>query len=370
MNLSRVAIKQLTLSDLSFFAVHLKRSKQKAINLNADVFIDRFYPGLEGLADEFLFRLSIIGPHGRPPYVLTRKAVRSAGSKNWRLDGEFIYDPPGEGGRFDGLQEGDYAILAFDGSTRPEAVTLVLVSAAEDASLHTGIGTRFSFSGKQTMAVAAQAELSILLETTRAAYTAGHPLETLLLPDSVEEAVFGSAEVQERTAKTDGRGVAVSPQTMRQQLRAAEDTGQQGEETFNQWLESSGHGEDDYEWVSRTHARAAYDFHVSTPKWPGASGEAFVDVKATRGAFESPVHMSMAEIRWAAGHENHRIARIHALGTDKPRLSMLKGVHETARTIIETVVKVLPKGVSIDSFEIDVATLTEEFSQELAPPGD
>ena len=77
MNLSRVAIKQLTQSDLSFFAVHLKRSKQKAINLNSDIFIDRFYPGLEGLADELPFRLSIIGPRGRPPYVLTRKALRS-----------------------------------------------------------------------------------------------------------------------------------------------------------------------------------------------------------------------------------------------------------------------------------------------------
>ena len=211
--------------------------------------------------------------------------------------------------------------------------------------------------------------MSDLLETTREAYPDGHPLESLLLPDSVEEAVFGSAETQERTARTDGRGVAVSSQTLRQQLRAAEDTGQQGEEAFNQWLESR-HEEGDYEWVSSTHARAAYDFHVTKPKWPGADKEAFVDVKATRGTFETPVHMSMAEVRWAANHPGHRIARIHSLGTGKPHLTMLRDIDQTAKVILDTVVKSLPKGVRIDSFEIDVTSLTREFSEEIRPSED
>jgi hypothetical protein len=219
------------------------------------------------------------------------------------------------------------------------------------------------------MVVASQGDLSSLFEQAREAYPDGHPLETLLLPDTIEEAVFGSAQTQERTARTDGRGAAVSPLTLRQQLRAAEDTGQQGEEIFNLWL-STGHAEEDYEWVSRTHARATYDFHIRIAKWPGARGSAFfVDVKATRSALETPIHMSMAEIRWAAAHPNHRIARVHSLAGDTPKLSILAGVHEAARAIMDTAVKALPIGVAVDSFELDTSRLMAEFACDLTLPG-
>jgi hypothetical protein len=366
-----VAIKQLTASDLSFFAQHLKKSKQKAINLNSDVFVDIFYPGLKGRYDEFSVKpLRIIGPGGKPAYALTRKALRTAGAKNWRLDGEIVHDPPDEPGRFDTLQEDDFAILAFEGTAQPDVVTLILVSSAEDPALHREISSRLTFPGKQSMVVVSQGQLSETLEATRTAYGDRHPLETLLLPDTIEEAVFGSAETQERVAQTDGRGIAVSQEAMRQQLRAAEETGQQGEEAFNLWLESTGHDEEDYEWVARTHARATHDFHVARPKWKGATGEIFVDVKATRGALESHVHMSMAEIRWAATHPNHRIARIHGLGTDTPKLTMLTGVHDVAKRIMGTTVVALPGGVRIDGFELTIDVFKQEFTQDLPIAGD
>src|SRR5207247_1725155 len=119
---------------------HLKRSKQKAINLNSDVFVDVFYPALKGSYDEFPIKpLTIIGPGGKPAYALTRKAIRTPGAKNWRLDGEIIHDPTEDPGRFDGLQEDDLAILAFQGATQPDSTTLILVSANQDASLHKAI---------------------------------------------------------------------------------------------------------------------------------------------------------------------------------------------------------------------------------------
>ncbi len=211
-----------------------------------------------------------------------------------------------------------------------------------------------------------QADLAALLESTRITYPQRHPFETLLLPDTVEEAVFGTAQQQKRTAQTDERGAAVSPDALRQQLRAAELTGQQGEEAFNLWLEATGHEEDDFEWVARTHARATHDFHMLGPRWAGASGELFIDVKSTRGAFDAPVHMSMAEIRWAATHPNHRIARVHGLATP-PRLAILGGVHELAKTLMETVVAGLPEGVAIDAFEIEVGKLPVELTTELDP---
>ena len=366
MNLSRVAIKQLTASDLSFFAQHLRRSKQKAINLNSDVFVDVFYPALRGLYEEFPIKpFSIVGPGGKSPYSLTRKALRTPGAKNWRLDGEIVHDPPDDPGRFDSLQEDDLGILAFEGTTQPEVATLVLVSATADAALHAALLSRVTFAGKQSMVVVSQLHLAEVLEETRVAYGDRHPLETLLLPDSVEEAVFGSAETQRRIAQTDGRGVAVSPEVMRQQLRGAEQIGQQGEEVFNRWLETTDHTEHDYEWVARTHARATHDFHVKQPRWPGASGELFIDVKATRGTFEAPIHMSMAEIRWAATHPNHRIARVHGLGGDTPRLTMLTGIHEFARLIMETTAPALPPGIAIDGFEIETSKLVAVFSSDV-----
>lgn len=371
MTLSRIAIKQLTPSDLSFFAQHLKKSKQKAINLNSDVFVDLFYPGLKGRNDEFSIKpLRIIGPGGKPTYALTRKAVRSSGGKNWRLDGEIVHDPPEEPGRFNELREDDFAVLAFEGASQPEVATLILVSAAEDAPLHEAIRSRLSFPGKQSMVNVSEAELSEILEATRDSYGEQHPLETLLLPDTIEETVFGSATSQERAAKTDGRGVLMSQVAFRLQLRAAEETGQQGEEVFDQWLEATGHDDEDYEWVSRSHPRAAYDFHVGNPKWPSATGEIFVDVKATKGAFESPVHMSMAELRWAATHANYRIARVYALGTDTPRLTMLTKVHELAKLIAEAADTALPSVVKIDSVELAIASFQVEFEEDVEPAGE
>ncbi|MFM6173400.1 MAG: hypothetical protein ACKPB4_14950, partial [Sphaerospermopsis kisseleviana] len=74
MNLSRVAVKQLSASDLTLFAAQFHkpgmRSKQKAINLNADVFVSRFYPGLRDRLAEIHFGVVIIGPGNAPPYAL------------------------------------------------------------------------------------------------------------------------------------------------------------------------------------------------------------------------------------------------------------------------------------------------------------
>ena len=76
MDLSRVAAKRLTPSDLTIFSSHFhrpgQRSKQKAINLNADVFVDKFYPALRNRFAEHHFGITIVGPGTSPPYTLSR----------------------------------------------------------------------------------------------------------------------------------------------------------------------------------------------------------------------------------------------------------------------------------------------------------
>jgi len=138
----KLAIKALTQSDLSFFKVHLKYSKQKAINLNSDIFIEKFYPHLQGAMRHIKVSLTVFGPGGRGPHRLTRKILYTAGGKNWRLNGEFIHDPEGETGRYDKLVEGDLALFGFDGIDEPDSAIMVLVSSQEDPALFAGAHLR------------------------------------------------------------------------------------------------------------------------------------------------------------------------------------------------------------------------------------
>lgn len=361
MNLSRVAAKQLTASDLTFFAAQFhkpgQRSKQKAINLNADVFVSRFYPGLRDRFAELHFGLTIIGPGTAPPYVVSRKALRTEGAKNWRLDGELINDPTDQPGRFDNLAEGDIAILAFEGSEQPQQVALVLVSATADAALHAAASNIATFQGRETMRAIDEGDIRALLESTRAAYPGRHPFEPLLTADSVEEAIYGPSEVQEVTAQTDGRGVVISPESIRRQATNAGETGQLGEEAFERWLASTDHAETDFEWVSQTHGRAAFDFEVSAPRWE--AGTLYIDVKATRGSHDSTLHMSAAELRWAARQPGYRIARVSSLTANSADVRILAGVSELASTVLRGLEASLPTGVKVDSVEIPPTMLRE-----------
>jgi len=361
MNLSRVAAKQLTASDLTLFASQFhkpgQKSKQKAINLNADVFVARFYPGLRDHFKELHFGLSIIGPGGAPPYLLSRKALRTQGAKNWRLNGELINDPVDQPGRFDGLAEGDVAILAFEGVDQPEKLTLVLVSAKADSALHASVCATTAFQSRETMRQLSEGDLRSLVDGSRDAYASPHPLEALLTADNVEEAIYGTAEATQAAIRSDGRGVAISPESIRRQAATAGETGQLGEEVFNDWLTQTGHGEDDFAWVSQTHGRAAFDFEVTAARWETQSGTLYVDVKATRGPHEASFHMSAAELRWAAKNKGYRIARVSALTSQSAEVRILGGISEMATSLVSTLDTSLPPHVKVDSVEILHASL-------------
>ncbi len=358
MNLSRVAAKQLTASDLTFFSSQFhkpgQRSKQKAINLNANVFVSQFYPGLRDRFAELHFGLTIIGPGAAPPYVVSRKALRTEGAKNWRLNGELINDPADQPGRFDNLGEGDIAILAFEGNEQPQQVTLVLVSAVADAVLHKAASHLAAFHDRETMRAIDETDIRSLLDATPTEYPNRHPFESLLTADSVEEAIYGPVE---ESIRTNGRGVAISPESIRRQAVSAGETGQLGEEAFERWLASTGHTEMDFEWVSQKYGRAAFDFELSHPKWE--SGPLYIDVKTTRGSYNSTFHMSAAELRWAAHQPSYRIARLSLLTASSAELRILSGISELASNILHGLETSLPSGVKIDSMEISPLLLQE-----------
>jgi hypothetical protein len=352
MNSSRVAIKLLTKSDISFFAKHVRESKQKGINLNSEVLVNQFYPALQNRFDTLVFPFAIIGPNAKPRHSMSRAIVRTENAKNWRLNGEVVTDPLDDPGRYDLIAQDDYAMLAFEGAERPDAVTLVLVTAEQDKELHAAIAQRFQFTGRHTMLPVLDRDIWSLIEVTQDVYPDQHPLDSLVAPDSLEEAIFGSAASQTHTALGDGLGAAISQDALQRQLKASEETGRRGEEIFGLWLDDNGHEEEAYSCVCRDHARAAYDYHVLAPEWEDASDGVYVDVKATRSGFSTPFHLSMAEIRWAAAHPNYRIARVFALATGTPCVTILSGIHEFAKQIMQTVIPHLPPNSAIDGFEV------------------
>ena len=115
----KVAIKKLTASDLTFFEWHFKNRKvggnQKAINLNSDIFINKMYPILPEIAltmnGKFPIDLRIFGPGFHGLHNLQRKVVKFGTYKNWRLNGEFVYNHDSQVSRYNRLRPGDYLII-------------------------------------------------------------------------------------------------------------------------------------------------------------------------------------------------------------------------------------------------------------------
>src|SRR5690349_21175946 len=129
----KYAIKRLRHSDLTFFEAYFRTtsgSKQKAINLDARIFADLFFPRLSRAnADRprrLLLDLVVTGPDGAPALTLVRKAILE--KKNWRLNGELVNNPIEAPQRFNMLAPDDIAVLTFDGDETPTLVGLALFS--------------------------------------------------------------------------------------------------------------------------------------------------------------------------------------------------------------------------------------------------
>ena len=127
----RIALKRLSASDLTLFEYHFRQTsgtKQKAFNLDKSVFIDRLYPSLPETVGSGRVQvdLSIYGPGLAGLDNLQRKILKQ--QKNWRFDGELIYNPPEEEDRYNVLSKGDFAIFDFMGEVEPRAARMYLIA--------------------------------------------------------------------------------------------------------------------------------------------------------------------------------------------------------------------------------------------------
>lgn len=353
------AVKHLAGSDLAWFRSLLgvfANTKLKGINLNADPTITIFYRDLGAIAEATDGRIpisaTIWGPGAAKSYNGTFKIVRSAGSKNWRLNGTLVDDPVGEEGRFNDLQRDDLAVIAFSGRPAPTHVHLVLLASArqEDAALVEYFRTEFPRRPRDTMLAISPADI---VEALRApGVPDDHPLQFVVLDpedaELVEDAALGGSEGV--IARQRGRRRRVSAKEITTSRDAAERIGREGEALLDNYLARSGF---EYEWTAEPEngdGFAPYDFDVKQGPFAGR-----LDAKTTKGPFERPFHLSFGEILEASeSHEAYRIARIYLIGEEGAQMRISHDISDFARRLLNAHDAAVFGGIRADAFTVPV----------------
>jgi hypothetical protein len=362
----QIALKLLRQSDLTLFDPIWQRdndwlrrgmidrvSKQKAINLNAREFLDTLYPGVREAAQSGLTRIplsvTIYGPNGAGAHDIARKAVRSPGSKNWRLNGETIHEPEGEPGRYSRMAEGDLALLRFDGEPQPTGVVMALLSAA--AGEDEIIRLLMPAMDDTGMVLITPAQLAAVLDAARVSRE--HPAWRLAddadAEAAVERAMEGDTTALEEVRRRRRRaGGGVSLEQWLRARAAAEATGRAGEEMVAEWL---GQECDECEWVADVEPLSPFDMLAEGgPLGPGLS---YLDVKTTKASFGTRFHISMGEAAFAAEADRpYRIVRVFDADGDAPCARISEPINEWARDLLEAAEGAFPEGVRADGFVV------------------
>lgn len=344
----KLVIKQLRQSDLSFFQAHLRRNpkvKQKGFNLDQKYIEGRFFPSLAAIAEsrsrrQIPVQLTILGPGAAAAHTLMRKILKQ--EKNWRLNGEVIYDPDDQHGRYDLVRPDDFALMEFMGIAEPDAVKIVLLSSTHvaDAALYRMIASRFP---TNSMWELSEQELEQIIQD--ASPDVDHPIRDWLDASMIEDVGLGGGDSARRIARRPhGRGVSL--QELRDARAAAEMTGRLGEELLHHHLEvSPWPGVVGYRWVSSENAVSLFDFELEM----ASGGCRSVDAKSTSGNFNNPIHMSIGELDEAAnGGRPYDIVRLFEVREGRGMYRVAEDIGVRCRAVLD-VLTGLPPGVSADS---------------------
>lgn len=367
----KIALKRLSSSDLTLFEAQYRKSggtKQKAINLDSDVFVDMFFPGLPSrlnlIKDRVFVTLAIQGPAAAGVHSITRKILKQ--TKNWRLNGELIVNPPEEPGRYDSLSNGDFAILDFSGEHEPHAARMYLVSKVQDIELHSALDTKYSsiFSPRRGMRQIDPDELAALLGGL--SLTEGHPVYDFIDFDALEDASQGGQEGLSRL-KRRRKSRGVSREELARARQNAEQIGRLGEEllngffsqenvVFEKWrsVTSLENSDFNFSWDADVNAIAPYDFSI----FIGDRVFRRIDAKSTAGEFKNKIHVSVSELsEMAHGGAPYDIFRLYSITETSARLRIFCDSKIFAQGILDEIAR-LPAGVTVDSVSIDPVSLS------------
>jgi len=353
----KLAIKKLTASDLTIFKWHVEEhpaGKQKAINLNADVLVNVFFPSLPVLMDErqgsIPITLYIYGPGITGEINLQRKIQKRGSYKNYRLNGEVINDPDENSDRFHKLQAGDFMIIEFVGDLEPLSAKAVFV-ASESVSDKTLHGFLNEFMADRSMSAVPAYELQEIIN--KANLPIEHPANLLIQDSPLEDAALGGIEGIKVLRKGPYQG-RVTRQNLEQARKNAQRMGRLGEELVSLYLEQQVNLEEilDFQWESDENAIAPYDFQISDLN----DDLVFVDVKATKGSFSNPIHISYNELLKMQESKRYHIYRVYDVTDTSAHLRVSENLNKFAAQIVEVFnnlpAKVQPDGISFPPTEL------------------
>lgn len=356
----KLAIKRLTASDLTFFEYHYRHrptAKQKAININADVFVEKLFPGLNdpSAGKRFPVDLLIYGPGIEGAINLQRKILKSEGAKNWRLNGELVYTPD-ESSRFNALKVGDIAVFGFNEGMFPVSISLVLIAASidEDRQLHHILDQLLS---QSSMSALLPAQLDTVI--TDADPLPDHPIYELILDTTRLNADLEDVALGGNRGKTKLMRRRTSRAMTRDALLKAKEnadfTGLRGEQFVNAHLSKlkSTDSIHDFEWTASINAINPYDFWINYD----GTARTLVDVKSTQGEFERTLHISLSELQqMSTGVERYDIFRVFGMSESTAQLRIAENVGDFARHILQ-VFRNLPEGILADSISFSPTLL-------------
>lgn len=356
----KLAVKALRHSEITIFRPYFEKhpkTRQKAINLDASVFIELFYPTLRSQSNNRYFvDLHVFGPGLADECFLTRKIIKQ--QKNWRLDGELIDNPPDEPGRFSMMSPGDIAIITFDGVI-PEDISLYLLSATNDhdLGLHSALSALIG-SGRKNMQEITIPLLRDIIHTVNPEEF--HPIRNLLLEDEFVDAAQNGIEGINRLRNIASRR-HISHASLRRARENANRIGRIGEEFVNSYLSQKKDSGDvyDFVWTADENAISPYDFQIELDEGP-----VFIDVKSTMGAFNNQLHISYNELLFMRQSNIYQLYRVYEIEEQRAKLQISTNMHDFAEATLE-ILEQLPEGVRPDSISVSPHILVFSDMQEI-----
>ena len=356
---NKLALKRLTASDLTFFEWYFKNKNagnQKAINLNADVFILQLYPYLnQQFATKIGVDLWISGPNATGSVNLQRKIIKGESYKNWRLDGEMVHDTVYPSARLNQLNIDDIAVLGFEGKQSPRVVNLILVGSQSHRdkalfSMLNGVLRAHSMIAIERRALEDQCKKNQISRK--------HPIWSVIDYEDLAEAAAGQAPATARLQKSPTHR-SRTPDEFREARESWERTGRQGEELVDSYLRQQVDSGTmtDYRWVANMNAISPHDFMVKRAvTWEK------LEIKTTSGGFNREFHLPLSELRdMAYGVEEYRIGRVYDLSDAGAKLRVSKKLRQFGRSILATVN--FPRGVTLNG--VTIRPYSRDYAEEI-----
>jgi Domain of unknown function (DUF3883) len=403
-----VVLKRLTLnSDLgwfkSIFDGHALNTKQKSITLNK-VVLNAIWPSLltreamynacktamretkalspEGMAKyaaekakarmvgTLPVHVELHGPAGKPPISMDR--IIALQDKNWRLNGDFVLDPPEDPARFyPVMQEGDLALIGLDGVEWPTSTTVILLSQTGDVALWESLQGRVS-RGTRSMVRVDPADLIALADSLGLA--ADHVVRHLVgTAPAAPGAVEGTSSHLPPTLAPTKLGVSppaltTTPAQLAERRAKAARIGLLGEKMVDAYLDAeAAPGQAAHIWVSQKFAEHPYDFELLAPSGAVVT---VLDAKATSRNWKDEFYMSAAELIYAASspvpYLIYRVSRVAEGASGELRIS--EDIREFARTVVEALLSSSPTGTRLTELAVHPVECGIEWAPRITLP--